>query len=73
MAYCPECEKKEQIRNDERLETVRQKSLPEVIKAGYKSFALIPTVNANPGYRWVATDSPDIERVGGARYYTIYT
>lgn len=68
---CTSCEQQKTILNDNRFNTVKRKANDQAKSVGIKAYAILKTVNDNPGYMWRTIDNPDCQRLEVIGYYTV--
>jgi hypothetical protein len=61
---CPECLHQDLINETNKLNNLKIKFRREAKEMGLDSFAILKTVNDNPGYMWRPRDHEDIARLG---------
>jgi len=69
---CIPCQQQHALTNDQsKYESIKAKAIEEARAQGLARFAMVKTVNDNPGFMWRPIGHPDIERLGGATYHIV--
>lgn len=69
---CPECIKADYERKTDKLEALKPKFREQAKAKGLEEFAIVATVNDNPGFRWVEIGDEAVGRLGAVMYCVVY-
>lgn len=69
---CPTCQNEARNTQHAKLDILKPKFRVEAAAKGLEEFAIIKTINDNPGFAWRQTDSPDCERLGVVEICVVY-